>query len=284
MAGVNQVFSLADDVVRYVKACGKRSVLETKPLMRKVNIEGLQFAPNLACDTIQMSQSVGKHKIPRYLYHMTSMENYHKMLESGYIKPSGVRLPNGVYMLELDSFSKYWNKNMRDNLCDMVFSSGDSKNLVILKIPTENLTHSKIKIRTQKQVEGEFSNKADEWFSFPRMPSERRQLVQELISKYGKQEGLKRYLDIIPKELDPITKGIDAKLSPLYKQRKADIEFVYEETIPMSNIKKVGEFSYEKEFGKSYYTDQNRKNLCKIVFEKIFNGKAEEPFLKAWRE
>ena len=30
MVGVNQVFSLADDVVRYVKACGKRSILECK--------------------------------------------------------------------------------------------------------------------------------------------------------------------------------------------------------------------------------------------------------------
>ena len=32
MAGVNQVFSLADDVARYLKACGKSSVLQTKPV------------------------------------------------------------------------------------------------------------------------------------------------------------------------------------------------------------------------------------------------------------
>ena len=36
MAGVNQVFSLADDVARYVKACGKRSILECKPLRCKI--------------------------------------------------------------------------------------------------------------------------------------------------------------------------------------------------------------------------------------------------------
>ncbi len=47
MAGVNQVFSLADDVTRYVKACGKRSLLETKPLQGKVNIEGLKYQPKL---------------------------------------------------------------------------------------------------------------------------------------------------------------------------------------------------------------------------------------------
>ena len=41
MAGVNQIFSLADDVARYVKACGKRSFLECKPLQGKINIEKL---------------------------------------------------------------------------------------------------------------------------------------------------------------------------------------------------------------------------------------------------
>ena len=41
MAGINQVFSLADDVARYVKACGKRSILETKPLQVKINPKDL---------------------------------------------------------------------------------------------------------------------------------------------------------------------------------------------------------------------------------------------------
>lgn len=35
MAGVNQVFSLADDVAKYLKTCGKSSVLQTKPLQGK---------------------------------------------------------------------------------------------------------------------------------------------------------------------------------------------------------------------------------------------------------
>ena len=36
MAVVNQVFSFADDVARYVKACGKRSILECKPHLGKL--------------------------------------------------------------------------------------------------------------------------------------------------------------------------------------------------------------------------------------------------------
>ena len=37
MAGVTKVFSLVDDVARYVKAYGKRSILECKPLQGKIN-------------------------------------------------------------------------------------------------------------------------------------------------------------------------------------------------------------------------------------------------------
>ena len=43
MAIVNQVFSLADDVARYVKACGKRSILECKPLQGKINPKDLRI-------------------------------------------------------------------------------------------------------------------------------------------------------------------------------------------------------------------------------------------------
>ena len=49
---------------------------------------------------------------------MTSPENYQKILESGVLKSMGGRLPDGVYMLELDSFGKYWSKNLRNDLCD----------------------------------------------------------------------------------------------------------------------------------------------------------------------
>ena len=56
MAGVNQIFSLADDVARYVKACGKTSVLQTKPI-NPIQLKGLRLASNLACDTVQLSNT-----------------------------------------------------------------------------------------------------------------------------------------------------------------------------------------------------------------------------------
>ena len=61
MAGVNQVFSLADDVARYVKACGKTSVLQTKPI--KVNqLKGLRFAQE---KTEDLSTNFFKIKTPK---------------------------------------------------------------------------------------------------------------------------------------------------------------------------------------------------------------------------
>ena len=263
-----------------------KSLLCTKPPKVPINIKGLKYAPTLEKDTVQLSQAVGKHKIPRYLYHMTSLENYQRMLESGYIKPGGHRLPIGIYTLELDSFSKYWGKGLRNDLCDKIFRSGEGRNVVMLKIPTQKLDMSKIRMRTQKQVEGPFFDREIyEWMHFGYMPPERKKLVDELLTKYGREEGIRKYVDFMPRKFDPVTKGIDAKLTPLYKQKKSDLEFIYGDKIPMSDVELVGQFNYEKEVGTSYdLFDSGRKNLCKTIFEKIFKGKPEEPFLKAWRE
>ena len=37
----------ADDVARYAKACGKRSILETKPILAKINPNELRFADDI---------------------------------------------------------------------------------------------------------------------------------------------------------------------------------------------------------------------------------------------
>lgn len=273
--------SIGKEIIAWART-GK-SFLATRPV--KINTQGLKYLPTLERDTVQFSRTTGKHKIPRYLYHMTSLENYNKMLESGFIRPSGARLPDGVYMLELDSFSKYWNKGLRNDLCDLIFRSGESKNIVMLRIPTKNLEASQIKLRTQRQVEGKLSDEFEnEWWGFTRMPAERKKFIDDLLQKYGKQEAIKRYLEIVPKKFDPITKGIEAKFTPLYKQKKSDIEFIYGDKIPMSDVELVGQFNYEKEVGKSYSLDLENRNLCKTIFEKIFNGKPEAPFLKGWRE
>lgn len=279
--------TIGKEIVAWTKT-GK-SLLTSKPV--KANINELRLAAPLQTDTFQLSTQIGKHKIPRYLYHMTSPENYQKMLESGVLKPMGCRLPDGVYMLELDSFGKYWSKSLRNDLCDQIFRSGDSKQIVMLKIPTKNLDSTKLRIRTQKQVEnGGLGRNAEmeleKWLNFTEMPEERKLLINQLVQKYGKKTALKKYVDMMPKELEPVTKGYEARLSPLFKQKKADLEFVYIDDIPVSEVSVVGKADYKDLFGIEYYSDKlsGDRNTAKTVFEKIFYSKPEQGMLKAWRE
>ena len=279
--------TIGKEIIAWTKT-GK-SLLTSKPV--KANINELRLAAPLQTDTFQLSTQIGKHKIPRYLYHMTSPENYQKMLESGVLKPMGCRLPDGVYMLELDSFGKYWSKSLRNDLCDQIFRSGDSKQIVMLKIPTKNLNSTKLRIRTQKQTEnGGLGRNAEmglrEWLNFTAMPEERKLLFNQLVQKYGKKTGLKKYVDMMPIELEPVTKGYEARLSPLFKQKKADLEFVYIDDIPISEVSVVGKADYKDLFGIDYFSDKlsGERNTAKAVFEKIFYSKPEQGMLKAWRE
>ncbi len=280
--------TIGKEIIAWTKTSGK-SMLTSKPV--KVNIDELKLAAPLQTDRVQLSTPIGKHKIPRYLYHMTSPENYQKMLESGVLKPMGCRLPDGVYMLELDSFGKYWSKRLRNDLCDKIFCTGSSKQIVMLKIQSKNLNSTKLRIRTQKQTEnGGLGRNAEmelrEWLNFTAMPEERKLLFNQLVQKYGKKTGLKKYVDMMPKELEPVTKGYEARLSPLFKQKKADLEFVYIDDIPISEVSVVGKADYKDLFGIDYFSDKlsGERNTAKAVFEKIFYSKPEQGMLKAWRE
>ena len=60
MTGLNQVLSVSDDLVRYLKACGKTSVLQTKPV-NPTQLKGLKLAPDAIGDTVTISQKVVKN-------------------------------------------------------------------------------------------------------------------------------------------------------------------------------------------------------------------------------
>ena len=66
MAGVNQVFSLADDVARYLKACEKSSVLQTKPV-NPSQLKGLKLATSALEDTVTISHKSPLSEVTSYL-------------------------------------------------------------------------------------------------------------------------------------------------------------------------------------------------------------------------
>ena len=91
--------NLAQRGAKYVELCAKRSILETKPL-KNPNFIGIQ-------DALQAAQApFGKHKIPRFLYHVTSQKNYESMLSDGYLyahKGVCINTPS-VYCFDLQNF------------------------------------------------------------------------------------------------------------------------------------------------------------------------------------
>lgn len=62
MASVNQILkgtaNLADDLARYLKACGKSSVLQTKPV-NPSQLKGLSFTPKAIGDSIIVNKKAG---------------------------------------------------------------------------------------------------------------------------------------------------------------------------------------------------------------------------------
>ena len=73
-------------------------------------MKGLKYTHSLEKDTVQLSQTIGKHKIPRFIYHITSRDNYEKILQSRYLKLSEADnfSGSGIFMLELEKFFKPW--------------------------------------------------------------------------------------------------------------------------------------------------------------------------------
>ena len=150
-----------------------------------------------------IGKQVGKHKIPRYLYHVTTRANYENVLKTGTLRVSDARgLGSGVYMLELQNMIKhYGNHNGNrglERLLGQARLHGDEE-LVLLRIPTKKLDASRLSIR-------------DNDSGAP---------VLEKLNIFR-------------------IKGDSAVSSKLYKQRKIGLEYVYPHDIDINNVSMVG--------------------------------------------
>mgnify|MGYP001657574197 FL=1 len=104
---------------------------------------------------------LGRRNLPRYLYHITTENNYQQMLKDGYIQGHHDLDLNthlsGVFLFDLKNFSKRWT-TMGIGWGDKLFTfakglimqaSKDDSNLVVLKISTKTLSQNKLKCRNQ---------------------------------------------------------------------------------------------------------------------------------------
>ena len=196
----------------------------------------------------QQTIHYGHHKIPRFIYHLTTKENYESMLSDQFIKRSSdTSYGKGVFAIELENFCKRWikpfdNYTLGKELIKRISKGND--NIVILKIPTAKLKQEMLRIRSQNIMSdwahSEEYNAAAEVVKEAILnapEAEENQLFEIAVKTF------KNFMKRSPnKEISThITEGIPAKDSNLFKQRKHAIEYIYDGDIPMSIVEKIGE-------------------------------------------
>lgn len=174
------------------------------------------------------SKVVGKHKVPRYMYHLTTEGAYEQMLKDGCIKPAQTMdSASSTFLFDLKNFTRFWRKtkNVAEQprttlLNEVAVKLGYQKtgNIVMLKIPTSTLDARKLRIRRQKLVRCGHGNAEQNMKNF----NDPHRLSKTL-------EGLKYSFE-----------GENIANIPLYNQRKDAIEFITPDSIPMSNVSLVG--------------------------------------------
>lgn len=182
----------------------------------------------------------GKHKIPRYIYHLTNKANYDLIKSDGLIKTSKDELMGkGVFAVELSNLFKRWNKNnswgnnsLIGQLLRKVSKNNDT--VVILKIPTNKLNQDNLYIRSQN-IYADYLQ----------------------VGKTAKEN------------LTHVKKGTPAKDSHLLKGRKHALEYIYKDDIPIVDVEKIGEVDLRD--SSICYSMKPMKSL----FEKLLKGTPE---------
>jgi len=223
----------------------------------------------------------GKHKVPRYIYHMTSKTNYSDMLANGTILPHNDRwFGDGIFAVELTNLFKRWNTTKvtaskeRTLMKDLVkHISEESDDIVMLKIPTDKLNQENL-----------FARKLEDFIEITKLTNAFDYIVGALkmnnlpIStrenflryRYGLKEQIIKFLT--PETRRNLTKGTHAKYSSLLKQRKDAIEYIYKGSIPITDIEKIGEINLTALQKSSEY---DTAKPMRSIFTKLLEGTPE---------
>ena len=223
-------------IAKYAESSGVKSILQTKPIkFSGITFDGLKV---LEKDCLNFSKN--KDSMPAFLYHLTTPENYNKMLTTGAIKSGKDKLfGDGVFMFELKNLFKNWDnktewggENLKFKLIHHARKQG--ANLVVLKIPTSNIEKG-LRVRSQETLFAHYKNP-------PRF--------------------------ILDKHL---LNGAKATDSNIFKHQS--IEYIYPKDINMSFVEKVGEVNIQ-DLQKA--PDYESFMPLKSFFKAIFKGHPEE--------
>lgn len=198
--------------------------------MSIMNIKNIFFSK----PKIQPNKEYGKHLIPRYLYHVTSLENYKHIRRQGVLVTNNeLFMGESIFLFDMENFLKFWNivtkkyqKLLKEALIDRI--KDQNSGIVLLKIDTSKLSKPDLKIR-----------------------------CQDIIFNPELQEGLKRnaqksknglcvYSSKVKRRFSHFFYGEDAINANLYKQRKQSIEYVYPFDILKDAYSKIGEIESDQ--------------------------------------
>ena len=226
--------------------------------------------------------SIGKHKVPRYIYHLTNKRNYEAMVKSGVIRTSeNEMIGRGVFAIELTNFFKRWRQNLslQDTSLQRLLIKQASKrqgDIVILRIPTAGLDKDKLVVRSQNRL---FS-----WLKSEKATDTAEEMTEKMIinresTDHNWFEVARSLLVKLIKQKEGqdvaahLTQGAPAKMSKSFKQRKEAIEYIYKDNIPISKAEKIGEVNVQ-ELKKSAGFDPLRP--IRSIFTNLLKGTPEE--------
>jgi len=174
---------------------------------------------------------IGKHKLPRYMYHITTKSAYESMLKDGCIKPSQcMDSSSGTFLFDMKNFTRFWRKTPdvveqpRTTLLDWVGKT-DSEEIVMLKIPTKKLNAQTMRLRRQKLCRYGAGGAAKAQEKFAADEHRFSHALEEM--RYAMQ-------------------GEDVSKLPLYNQRKEAVEYIVPEEIPIENVTLLGQATPDK--------------------------------------
>lgn len=217
------------------------------------------------------------NKIPRFLYHLTTKSNYSKMLETGIMKPAKEGLcGENIFMLDITNFFKHWTKfnaiggNHQKRLLKKV-SGANKEDIVLLKIPTNQLKKEKLGIRSQDVIYSNAEYLGGEQVEF--IKKFNCQTEEELLQLLEKDnDAFSQFANIFKRYLH-LTKGTNAGNQRLFTTRKDAIEYIYPYVIDMTNVKKIGQIN-PSEFELCAEFNPNRP--MQSVLGKLLEGQPEQ--------
>ena len=156
-------------------------------------------------------------KLPRYLYHMTTVDNYKEITKSGMLKVNPDKMTDGkiagIFVFDLKNFIKHWDNKSDNSLGKLILDYiSNGKEMVLLQIPIKSLG---------KDFKSSVKTRA----------------VQSLIDW--------KFDHYSPGCNVPIDLQGESLLDGLRKSRKKNaVEFIIQKDVPVENINVLGRGKY----------------------------------------